>query len=105
MKLKKQSKPTYVTMTVRVDANTKAKYIKHAKERGQTLSRAVQMAMEDDMALSGSLGPCTWQQDTSLTISGAGPEVYQSPQWLEAGKPVDPARGNWLVRTLNRLFG
>ena len=105
MKLKKQSKPTYVTMTVRVDADTKSKFIKYARDSGLTLSRAVQRAMEEDMALSESLGPCAWQQDTSLTISSTGPQVYQSPQWLDAGKPVDPKTGNWFLRTLNRLFG
>lgn len=114
--LAKPAKPLYVYINVRLKPELKAQMAKIAKKRKLPLSKAVEQLIATEVAFEKVAGDdvpvlrgprkVTRDPSASITISGAGPEVYQSTQWMSRGQPVKPPRLlDRFARFLNRLFG
>jgi len=108
--------PAYVVINVRLKPELKAQMAKIAKKRKLPLSKAVEQLIAAEVAFDKVAGDdvpvlrgprkVTRDPSDSITISGAGPEVYQSAQWMSRGQPVKPPRLlDRVARFLNRLFG
>ena len=118
----KTTKPSYTVINVRVMPDTKAAMARIAKKRKKSLSKAVEDLIIEQVILDHISGddvpqapwpvgldpsPLKSARDPmdTITITGQGPSVYQSPAWRSKGRPVDPKQGNWFMRVLHRLFG
>ena len=109
----KTTRPSYTVINVRVMPDTKAAMARIAKKRKKSLSKAVEDLIIEQVILDHISGddvpqapwPVSRDPMDTITITGQGPSVYQSPQWTSKGKPVNPKQGNWFMRVLHRLFG
>jgi hypothetical protein len=92
---------------VLLSRQTKADLLALAKKRDTAVSVLVSRLVQQEIDQSreqperGALKP-----DTTLVITGMGPQTYQSPQWVSQGKPVpEPRAVGRVARFLNRFFG